>query len=80
MKAPFVLLHLPESHETIDCLHAMLRQAEKGELIGLAYAAMFKRRGFTVNTAGEAHRSPTYTRGMLLSLDDVLSARMTPQA
>ena len=75
MKSPFILLNEAVSHETVDCLHIMLRQAKDGELIGIAYAAMFRRRGYIVNTAGEAHRSPTYTRGMLLALDDKLSIR-----
>jgi len=37
---------------------------------------MLKRRGYIVNSAGEAHRNPTFSRGMLLALDDQLSTRI----
>lgn len=76
MKPPFVLIEDTISNDTIQCLKTLLKQAEKGEVIGVAFAAMLKRRGYIVNTAGEAHRSPTYTRGMLLALDDKLSRRV----
>lgn len=76
MKPPFVLVPDNISTDTVQCLHQMLRQAKKGELIGLAYAGMLKRRGYIVNTAGEAHRNPTFSRGMIAALDDQLSARI----
>jgi hypothetical protein len=76
MKPPFVLIEDTNSNDTIECLRTLLEHAERGEVIGIAYAAMLKRRGYIVNTAGEAHRSPTYSRGMLLALDDKLSARV----
>jgi hypothetical protein len=75
-KPPFVLVEDTISNETVDCLRTLLEYAESGEVIGLAYAAMLRKRGYVVNTAGEAHRSPTYSRGMLLALDDKLSARI----
>lgn len=58
--------------DTIDCLRALLSRAEAGEIVGLAYAAMATRRGFIVNTAGEAHRNPTFARGMVRAIDDEL--------
>jgi hypothetical protein len=76
VKPPFVLIEDVISNETIQCLRTLLQQAERGEVIGIAFAAMLKQRGYIVNTAGEAHRSPTYSRGMLLALDDKLSLRV----
>jgi hypothetical protein len=37
---------------------------------------MMKRRSYVVNTAGEAHRNPTFARGMVAALDDELGKRM----
>lgn len=77
MKTPFVLVEDHLSHDTVACLQALLEHAQKGDLIGIAYAAMFKRRGYAVDAAGEAHRSPTYSRGMLRALDDKLGRRVS---
>lgn len=74
-KKPFTLVDSRESTDVIECLRALLAQAEQGQLIGLAFAAMLKRRGYICSTAGEAHRSVTYTRGMILALDDQLAQR-----
>ncbi len=78
-RPPFVLIDNSVSNETIEGLRTLLEHTERGEVIGVAYAAMLKQRGYIVNTAGEAHRSPTYSRGMLLALDDKLAARIRGQ-
>lgn len=76
MKAPFILVPDKISSDTVACLQQLLRQARAGEVIGLAYCAMLKKRAFIVNTAGTAHQSPTFTRGMLAALDDQLGQRI----
>lgn len=76
MRPPFVLIPDSLSTEMVECTRQLHEQALKGDLIGLAFAGMIKRRGYIVNSAGEAHRSPTFARGMLLSLDDQLSTRV----
>ena len=72
MDRPFSLAPDSISHDTIEALRVLLKDAEKGEVIGLAFAVMYKGRDYIVNTAGEAHRSPTFTRGMVQALDDHL--------
>ena len=72
MKSPFVLVSDEISHDTIEALTELLEDARRGELIGIAFAAMYKQRKFIVDTAGEAHRNPIFTRGMLACLDDKL--------
>ncbi|SEN72147.1 hypothetical protein SAMN05216404_106187 [Nitrosospira multiformis] len=72
MDRPFSLAPDSISHDTIEALRALLKDAEKGEVIGLAFAVMYKGRDYIVNTAGEAHRSPTFARGMVQALDDHL--------
>lgn len=72
MDRPFTLAPDSISHDTIEALKVLLEDAKKGEVIGLAFAVMYKGRDYIVNTAGEAHRSPTFTRGMVQALDDHL--------
>jgi hypothetical protein len=76
MKKPFELMPDNISHDTVEALKSLLEEAERGEMIGFAFAAMYKGRDFTVNTAGEAHRSPTFARGMVQALDDHLMDRV----
>lgn len=73
MKSPFVLIPDNVSNDTVTALSTLLAESQKGEVIGVAYGAMLKRRGYIVNTAGECHRNPTFTRGMLQALDDHLA-------
>jgi hypothetical protein len=75
-KTPFVLVPDNVSNDTVECIEQLLEHARSGELIGIAFAVMLKRRGYIVNTAGEAHRNATFTRGMLRALDDHLSQRV----
>lgn len=74
MRSPFRLVPDQISHETVECLRTLLAHAERGEILGIAFAAMFKGRHYIVNTAGECHRSPTFTRGMVADLHDELGS------
>lgn len=71
-RPPFILVPDTVSHDTVTCLELLLDAAKRGEVIGLAYAAMLKRRAYITNTAGEAYRNPTFSRGMIAALDDQL--------
>lgn len=73
---PYQLIPDRVSTDTVECLQLLLRRAKRGEIIGLAYCAMLKQREYIVNTAGVAHESPTFTRGMVAALDDSLSNRI----
>jgi hypothetical protein len=76
MRPPFRLISDGISTDTVQALTEMLDLARKGELIGLAFAGMLRKRQFFVNTSGEAHRNPTFARGMVAALDDELGRRM----
>jgi hypothetical protein len=76
MKEPFVLIQDHVSTDTVKCLETLLRAARRGEVIGLAFAAALKRRAYITNSAGECHRNPTWTRGLVAALDDQLSGRI----
>jgi len=58
--------------ETIECLEHLLDEARQGNLIGLAFAALFRRRNYTTHACGEVRRDRVFTRGMLRDLDDQL--------
>ncbi len=75
-RPPFSLIPGTISTDTVDCLDELLTMARAGEVIGVAYVAMLKRRKYIVNTAGEAHRNPTFTRGMIQALNDELGQRV----
>jgi hypothetical protein len=76
VKPPFSLVKDGISTDTEKALLQMLELARKGELIGIAFAGMTRGRKFFVNTAGEAHRSPVFARGMVAALDDEIGKRM----
>jgi hypothetical protein len=77
VRSPFVLhTNIGVSNDTIQCLEALLKMARDGEVIGVAYCAMHKKRRYVVHSCGEAYRNPTFTRGMLAALDDELSQRI----
>lgn len=76
MRRPFVLVPDEVSNDTVQALETLLSNARRGEIIGIAFVAMLKGRTYIVNTAGEAHRNPTFSRGMVAALDDRLSLRI----
>lgn len=78
LRPPFQLVAINGgvSRDTIACLRELLKRAENGEVIGVAYAAMYKHRKYTVNACGEADRNPTFARGMVAALGDELAQRV----
>lgn len=73
VRRPYRVIDDQLSHDTIECLERLLQEARSGRVVGVAYAAIFKRRNFMVHACGEAHRSPVYARGVVAVLDDELS-------
>jgi hypothetical protein len=73
MKPPYRLVPDAVSGDTVKALQQLLAEAKKGQVIGVAFVAMYKQRQFIANAAGEAKRSPVFTRGMVACLDDVLA-------
>ena len=60
------------SRDTVEAARQILQGAESGEVIGMTFGLMLKRRRYIVNVAGECLRDPTFSRGMLGAMDDEL--------
>lgn len=77
MRRPFSLIKIPDvSIETVQCLRALLAEAEAGTVLGVAYCAMHKQRHYTIHTCGEAFKNPTFSLGMVQVLSDDLAERV----
>ena len=73
---PHLRLVAPVSSDTVSCLRELLARAERGEVVGIAYAALQRGRRYTVDACGEADRNPTFARGMVDALSDELKSRV----
>lgn len=58
--------------ETVFHLTQLLRQAQAGQVIGLAFVAIQRDGAFFVDFSGRARAEPVSARGMVRSLDDDL--------
>lgn len=75
MRPPFRFVGAEPSGDTIAVLNELLKAAKAGDLIGVAFAAMYKRREYLVGYTGECARNPTFARGMVSDLHDDLGRR-----
>lgn len=76
MRRPYILIPDSVSKDTVECLQTLLHHARLGDVTGLAFTALLKRRAYIANTAGECHRDPTFARGMVAALHDQLGHRI----
>lgn len=70
---PYQLIQEQISSDTVEALEYLLDSAKRGEVIGMAFALILKRRRFLVDCAGEACDNPLLARGAVAALDDHLS-------
>lgn len=69
MKPPFQLVQFRRvSHDTVRCLQVLLQRAEKGEIMGISFAAMDASREVFYSSCGEAHRNPVFASAMASAL------------
>jgi hypothetical protein len=67
------------SEETVGSLLNLYCKARDGQLVGIACVAIYQGhqgRRYTVHTCGEAERNPTFVRGAVRALDDLLSEKV----
>ena len=58
--------------DTITSLERLLKEARAGQVIGVAFVALMRRRHYITHACGEVLRDRVYTRGMLRELDEQL--------
>lgn len=75
MRRPFSIVREQVSHDSVEALEFLLHEAKRGELIGIAYGAMMKKRACIVDTAGEAYRNPLFALGVVCMLSDDIAIR-----
>lgn len=56
------------SRDTVRCLRTLLAAAERGEVVGIAYAAVHRRRQYSTHACGEAYSNPMQSAGMVGAL------------
>lgn len=66
--------------ESIRTLERMLEAARAGRLVGLAYCAVQRSGGYSVDFVGLARRDLTRTRGMVCALDDEIGVQISERA
>jgi len=72
MKPPFRVIAENPSSDTMHVLMELMELAHKGELIGLAFVSLHKRRKVQTGATGEASRSPVFTIGAVRILEQNL--------
>ena len=70
---PFQLIRDNVSRDVIEALETLLDGAKRGEVTGIAYACSLKKMKYFTNVAGFCFKNPTFTRGMVGSLNDELA-------
>lgn len=71
------VLKLVQDHistDAVEALQELLDHAKSGQLIGVLFAAQFKRNRFIVNAAGELRKEAVLARGMIAALDDYMAS------
>jgi len=77
---PELIISPQLSHDTISALEQLLEGARAGDVVGIAYTALLKRRRYLTDAAGECFRDPTFARGLVAALDDHLSSMVHHRA
>jgi hypothetical protein len=72
MSAVLTLVPNPVSLETVQILTKLLREAQAGELVGLAYVAIHPAYEFEADATGSARQLPEMAVGMLKALEGQL--------
>lgn len=56
------------SRDTVRCLRQLLEMAERGDVVGVSYAAIHKHRRYSTHSCGESWRNPMFSSGIVGSL------------
>lgn len=56
--------------DVVEALRFLLYEAERGEVVGFAYVAQLRHNNYISDTAGESHRNPMFSLGMVRILEE----------
>ena len=56
------------SRDTVRCLRELLAMAEKGDVVGVSYAAFHTQRRYSTHSCGEAYKNPSIASAFVGSL------------
>lgn len=59
--------------ETVETLQGLLREAEAGRIVGLAYVALCRQNQYQGDLVGTAKTSPLLARGLCRALEDAVA-------
>lgn len=59
--------------ETVKALTALLRDAQEGRVVGLAYVALHKSPNYSGDVVGHARSHPLFTMGIVSALAGIVS-------
>jgi hypothetical protein len=62
--------------DVIEALEYLLQEAKRGQIIGLTYGAMMRKRSCIVDAVGEMDRNPLSALGMLSLLQAQIAKRV----
>lgn len=74
------LLHIDPSKDTIACATRLAEGALGGDVVGAVIGFIYRRRRYSISVCGEAHRDPTFARGIVRAIDDELQAMVHDRA
>lgn len=76
MAVPLRVIGNP-NQETIETCRSLLREAEAGNVVGLAYMALHRGSDYSGHVVGRAKHTPVFALGLLRALEIKLS-RLIP--
>lgn len=59
--------------DVVRTLEILLEGARVGDTTGIAFAATLRGGAYIIDVVGDCHRRPTFSRGCVRELDDMLS-------
>jgi hypothetical protein len=59
--------------ETVAALQALLKDAQAGRIVGMAYVVLCRRNQYQGDLVGTAKTSPLLARGLCRALEDAIS-------
>jgi hypothetical protein len=60
--------------ETVETLQGLLKEAQAGRIVGMAYVALLRQNQYQGDLVGTAKTTPLLARGLCRALEDAISS------